>query len=81
MLIKASEQSQISFLSMIEPENFEETSEDEDWVKSVNEDLDQIEKNNTWDLVPRPIDKNVIGSKWVSKNKMNEQGQVVRNKS
>jgi len=43
--------------------------------------MDQIEKNNTWDLVPRPTDKNVIGSKWVFKNKMNEQQQIVRNKA
>jgi hypothetical protein len=47
----------------------------------MNKELDQIEKNNTWDLVPRPIDKNVIGSKWLFKNKMIEQGQIVRNKS
>jgi hypothetical protein len=47
----------------------------------MNEELDQIEKNNTWELVPRPTDKNVIVSKWVSKNKMNEQGQIVNNKS
>jgi hypothetical protein len=47
----------------------------------MNEELDQIEKNNTWELVPRPKDKNVIGSKWVFKNKMNEKGQVVRNKA
>lgn len=47
----------------------------------MNEELDQIEKNNTWELVPRPANKNVIGSKWVFKNKMNEQGQIVKNKS
>jgi hypothetical protein len=47
----------------------------------MNEELDQIEKNNTWELVPRPEDKNVIGSIWVFKNKMNEKGQVVRNKA
>jgi hypothetical protein len=47
----------------------------------MNEELDQIEKNNTWELVPRPEDKNVIGSKWVFNNKMNEKGQVVRNKA
>jgi hypothetical protein len=46
----------------------------------MNEELDQIEKKNTWELVPRPTYKNVIGSKWVFKNKMNEQGQIVRNK-
>ena len=66
---------------MMEPKNFEEASEDEDWVKSMNEELDQIEKNNTWELVPRLTDKNVIGSKWVFTNKMNEQRQTVRNKA
>jgi hypothetical protein len=50
-------------------------------LDEMNEELDQIEKNNTWELVPRPEDKNVIGSKWVLKNKMNEKGQVVRNKA
>ena len=42
--------------------------------------LDQIEKNDTWELVPRPKNKNVIGTKWVFKNKLNEDGQVTRNK-
>ena len=80
-LIKASEQSQVAFLSMFEPKNLEEASEDEDWIRAMNEELDQIEKNNTWEFVPRPADKNVIGSKWLFKNKVNEQGQIVRNKS
>lgn len=29
----------------------------------MNEEIDQIEKNDTWTLVPRPEDKNVIGTK------------------
>jgi hypothetical protein len=66
---------------MVEPKNFNEASKYVNWLKSMNEELDQIEKNNTWELVPRPIDKNVIGSKWVFEKKMNEQGQIVRNKS
>ena len=32
----------------MEPNIFEETNEDEYWIKSMNEELDQIEKNNTW---------------------------------
>jgi hypothetical protein len=75
------EQSHISFLSMIEPKNFDEVSNHDDQIRAMNEEIDQIEKNNTWELVPRPEDKNVIGSKWVFKNKMNEKGQVVRNKA
>ena len=47
----------------------------------MNEELDQIENNDTWELVPRPKDKNVIGTKWVFRNKLNEDGQVTRNKA
>jgi hypothetical protein len=47
----------------------------------MDEELDQIEKNDTWELVPRPKDKNVIGTKWVYRNKLNEYGHVTRNKA
>jgi len=47
----------------------------------MNEELDQIKKNDTWDLVPRPREKNIIGTKWVFKNKLNEKGQVIKNKA
>jgi hypothetical protein len=46
----------------------------------MDEELDQIEKNDTWELVPRPKNKNVIGTKWVFRNKLNEYGQVTRNR-
>ena len=47
----------------------------------MEEEISQIEKNNTWELVPRPKDKNVIGTKWVFRNKLNEDGHVTRNKA
>eukprot|EP00253_Pinus_taeda_P033860 PITA_33860 len=47
----------------------------------MDEELEQIEKNNTLELVPKPKDKNVIGTKWIFKNKLNENGEVTRNKS
>eukprot|EP00253_Pinus_taeda_P022752 PITA_22752 len=47
----------------------------------MDEELEQIEKNNTWELVPRPKDKNFIGTKWIFKNKLNENGEVIRNKA
>jgi hypothetical protein len=46
----------------------------------MDEELDQIENNDTWELVPRPKSKNVISTKWVFRNKLNEDGQVTRNK-
>lgn len=51
------------------------------WMDSIIEELQQIEKNKTWELVPRPEDKNIIGTKWVYRNKMNEEGKNVRNKA
>ena len=47
----------------------------------MEEELEQIEKNNTWELVPRLRDKNAIGTKWIFKNKLNEDGKVSRNKA
>jgi hypothetical protein len=75
------EQTHLTLLSIIEPNYFEEASKDESWNKGMDEELDQIEKNDTWELVPRPKNKNVIDTKWVFRNKLNEYGQVTRNKS
>ena len=80
-ILQESEQSHIALLSTIEPQCFNEANKDKDWVAAMNEELDQIEKNSTWELVPRASNKNIIGSKWVFKNKSNEQGKIVRNKA
>jgi hypothetical protein len=74
------EQAHLTLTSTIEPTCFEEASKSEFWNKAKDEELDQIEKNDTWELVPRPKNKNVIGTKWVFRNKLNEDGQVTRNK-
>ena len=68
-------------LSMKEPKIVKEALEDDNWYKAMEEEIQQIEKNSTWSLVPRPEDKNVIGTKWVFRNKLNEKGEVTRNKA
>ena len=40
----------------------------------------QFERNKVWTLVPRPKQHPMIGTKWVFRNKMNEQGVITRNK-
>ena len=74
-------QIEVAYLSQIEPTSIKEACKDESWVKAMNEESNQIEKKKTWELVPRPKDKNVIGTKWVFKNKVNEDGEVIRNKA
>lgn len=34
-----------------------------------------------WILVPKPENTSIIGTKWIFRNKINESGEVVRNKS
>ena len=47
----------------------------------MEEEIDQIRKNKTWSLVPRPTDKNLIGTKWVFRNELDENGEITRNKA
>jgi hypothetical protein len=72
---------QVSLISLFEPKRIEEAIKDEYWMKAMNEELIQIEKNKTRELVPRPLNKNVIGAKWVFINKMDEAGKITRNKA
>ena len=67
-------QTHLTLSSTIEPTCFEEANKDEFWNKAMDEEMDQIEKNDTWELVPRLKDKNVIGTKWVYSNKLNKDG-------
>jgi hypothetical protein len=69
-----------SLFSKIEPECFRKVRTYQHRVNTMEEELNQIEKNKTWELVPRPKNKNVIGTKWVLINKLKEDGKVVRNK-
>ena len=47
----------------------------------MQEELNQFECNQVWHLVPRPLDRPIIGTKWIFKNKLDESGNVVRNKA
>jgi hypothetical protein len=56
--------------------------EDPDWVEAMHEELNNFERNKVWSLVEKPKDcRNVIGTKWIFKNKQDANGIVVRNKA
>ena len=77
--IGISRHANMEILCQVEPKNSNQSSEDKHGIKEIDEELYQIEKNKTWEIVPRPKRKNVIGTEWVFKNKLNEDGHVVRN--
>ena len=69
------------FLSNIEPKNVKEALTDENWIEAMQEELEQFLRNKVWNLVPRPMNTNIIGTKWIFKNKSNEFGTIIRNKA
>ena len=67
-------------VSEFEPNTAKDALNEESWIEAMNEEIENIEKNKIWTIVHRPKDKHVIGTKWVFKNKLNEKGEVSRNK-
>ena len=71
-----------AFVSYCEPQQVQEALDDEDWLMAMHEELNNFERNQVWDLVPRPTEEhNVIGTKWIFKNKQDANGIVIRNKA
>jgi hypothetical protein len=75
------EESLFGLVSLIEPKTTDEALSDDAWIVAMEEELNQFQRNDVWDMVPKPKDKNIIGTKWVYRNKLNEQGEVTRNKA
>ena len=48
---------------------------------AMQEELNQFERSEVWELVPRPSNQSVIGTRWVFRNKMDENDIIVRNKA
>ena len=42
----------------------------------MHEEMAALDANETWDLVPLPKGKNVIGYKWIYKVKHNVDGSI-----
>ncbi|KAI3735686.1 hypothetical protein L6452_15194 [Arctium lappa] len=63
------------------PKKISEALEDPNWVEAMQDELLQFERNEVWTLVPLLKGKTAIGTKWVFRNKKNEDGVVIRNKA
>ena len=46
----------------------------------MNEEIDAIQKNQTWYLLDIPAEKTSIEVKWVYKTKLNEKGELENHK-
>jgi hypothetical protein len=66
---------------LTEPSSFQEAVQYPTWVDVMVEEYDSIVKNSVWDIVPRPIDKSVVGSRWIYKVKQATDGSVEKYKA
>ena len=46
------------------------------WKEATDSEYESLLKNHTWDLVPPPDGKNVVGSRWIFKVKRTADGSV-----
>jgi len=45
-------------------------------TSAMNDEINALKKNNTFDVVNKPIGRNIVGSKWVFKTKKNTEGTL-----
>ncbi|GJY34864.1 hypothetical protein Tco_0419333 [Tanacetum coccineum] len=65
------------FISKIEHKNVKEALKDESWVLAMQEETNQFVANDVWELFPLPMSQSVLGTKWVFRNKLDENGTIV----
>ncbi|GKE45901.1 retrovirus-related pol polyprotein from transposon TNT 1-94 [Tanacetum coccineum] len=68
-------------VSQTEPKNIKESMADSAWIEAMQEELHQFDQLDVWELVDRPLYKNVINMKWLWKNKRDEENTIIRNKA
>nr|GEY05199.1 Gag-Pol polyprotein [Tanacetum cinerariifolium] len=68
-------------VSRTEPKSIKEAMADSTWIESMQEELHQFDRLDVWELVDKPLCKNVINIKWLWKNKRDEENTVIQNKS
>nr|KAJ0205508.1 hypothetical protein LSAT_V11C500231720 [Lactuca sativa] len=71
----------VNFVSMILPNKVHTALQDVDWIKAMQEELNEFESHKVWTLVPRPSGKTITGTRWVYRNKVYKDGIITRNKA
>lgn len=66
---------------LIEPKSYKLALKLTPWKIAMEEEMHALHKNNTWSLVPKPPNTNIVGSKWIFKTKLKEDGSLERHKA
>ena len=63
------------------PKNINEALSDPKWRMAVQEEMNALKKNGTWEIVELPEGKKTVGCKWVFTVKFNADGSINRYKA
>lgn len=66
----------IATYALLNPKNFDDVAQDGAQKIEMQEEMNMIEKNKTWELINRLLDNPMIGMKLVYKAKMNLDGSI-----
>ncbi|KAF5480179.1 hypothetical protein F2P56_000945 [Juglans regia] len=64
-----------------EPKGFKSIAKNPAWLAAMDDEMKALQTNHTWDLVPRPSNTNIVGSKWVFWTKFHSDGSIDRFKA
>ena len=64
-----------------EPSTFREAAQHQVWVDAMVEEYSSIMTNNVWEVVPRPQNRSVVGSRWIYKIKYATDGSIEKFKA
>nr|GEX05348.1 retrovirus-related Pol polyprotein from transposon TNT 1-94 [Tanacetum cinerariifolium] len=70
-----------AFLTSVEPKTYKEALTQSCWIEAMQEELNEFERLEVWELVPRPDKVMVITLKWIYKVKLDELGGILKNKA
>ncbi|CAL8993675.1 unnamed protein product [Prunus brigantina] len=67
--------------SLSTPSSVEEALMDPNWKQAMNDEMQALQKNSTWELVPLPSGKRTVGCRWIYTIKLKADGSIERYKA
>ncbi|GKC85502.1 retrovirus-related pol polyprotein from transposon TNT 1-94 [Tanacetum coccineum] len=70
-----------SELSKLEPKNFKMVVIEDCWFQAMQDEIHEFDRLEVWELILHPVYVMVIALKWIYKVKLDEYGDVLKNKA
>ena len=65
-------------LISFDPQTYQKACIDPRWKLAMEDELQSLQENNTWELVPLPPKRKVVQCKWVYRTKFSADGSDIK---